>query len=78
MQNTSRANKAMLENEILKKQDLTNRTNTNVEKVIYKFRKQKEFMDSLDDLNLSTESSFDSDDGELKKLSKDFASAKTS
>ena len=77
MQNTSRANKAMLENEIQKKQDLTHKTNSNIEKVIYKFRKQKEFMDSLDDLNLSTESSLDSDDGEMKKLSSNIAKAKT-
>jgi len=62
IENTSRANLAMLDNEIKKKQDVSASISQNNSHLLYKLNKQNEYLNSLNELNLSTESSENSEE----------------
>jgi len=69
MENTSRANSAMLENVITKKKDHSLKIQKNVHDALYRLQKQDEYLDNLSDLSASTEGSKDNTEEE-KKLNK--------
>lgn len=69
LESTSRANSAMLDNIIKKKQDFNKKVHQNAEGLLLRFKKQNEYLDNLSDLNLSTEgSNEDSEDEESKRI----------
>lgn len=78
LENTSRANSAMLDNVIKKKKDLANRTMENADVLLRKFKKQSILLDSLNDLNTSTSDSNSDSEYPKSKSIKDITRSKTS
>lgn len=82
IENTSRANKAMLENVINKKQEATEKTKTKAEELLQKLSQQNEFLENYSDLSASTEGSQDEipleeAKGSRRGSQKDLSKAKT-